>query len=153
MENNDEKNRKLDSITEEEIYETLTKMDMFSGIELNDTEKKQLTKLIAGETFKLVDFLNKDNNVYDYYLSYDGTQQFKRWESISPPAYVNFREIPDEWNDSVKHKSKRPRINSYRISELHEFEKISLYDIYDRYYIHNMIERENEELSEEKGML
>lgn len=39
MENNDEKNRKLDSITEEEIYETLAKRNMFSGIELNDTEK------------------------------------------------------------------------------------------------------------------
>lgn len=156
MENNDEKNRKLDSITEEEIYETLAKMDMFSGIELNDTEKNQLTKLIASETFKLVDFLNKDNDVYDYYLSYDGKKQFKfnGWKRIPPISYVNtYGTIPDEWYDSVKHQSERARINFYRNFMLRKFEEISLYDIYDRYYIHNMIERENEELSEEKGML
>ena len=154
MENNDEKNRELDSITEEEIYETLTKMDMFSGIELNDTEKNQLTKLIASETFKLVDFLNKDNDVYDYYLSYDGKKQFNGWKRIPPISFVNtYGTIPDEWHDSVKHQSERARINFYRIFKLCEFEKISLYDIYDRYYIHNMKEYENEELSEEKGML
>ena len=153
MENNDEKNRKLDSITEEEIYETLAKRNMFSGIELNDTEKKQLTKLIAGEAFKLVEFLNKDNNVYDYYLSNDGEKQFNRWERISLGAFVNFRTIPDEWYDSMRHLEKRDRINFDSIFKLHEFEKISLYAIYDRYYIHNMIECENEELSEEKSML
>lgn len=53
----------------------------------------------------------------------------------------------------MRHLEKRDRINFDSIFKLHEFEKISLYDIYDRYYIHNMIERENEELSEEKGML
>ena len=154
MENNDEKNRELDSITEEEIYETLAKMDMFSGIELNDTEKNQLTKLIAGETFKLVDFLRSDNKIYDYYIDYySEKEQYNGWDRISPIAYVNFREVPDEWHDSVKHQRERARINFYRISKLCEFEKIALYDIYDRYYIHNMIERENEELSEEKSML